>query len=302
MSTDATTSIQWVLPSDSTAVDLSVVIVNWNVRDLLAKNIESVLQSRGTARVRLIVVDNASSDGSVEMLRSRFSNVMVIANTQNLGFAKAVNQGIAAGNARHVLLLNPDMRVTSDAFQRTIDELDADPTIGVLGGKLLSADGSVMPSVRRLPDIWSQLLILLKVQHFFPNVNKRYMYTDFDYSKLQDAPSVRGSYFAMSRVASEKLGGLDERYFIWFEEVDYCAQVLQAGLRIVFDPAIQAQDLVGRSFAQRKRLWKQRQFSRSMQQYFAKWHPGWQAWLISLFRSFVVAGAWLLDWFDSARA
>ena len=295
MSTDATTTIQWLQPSDTAAADLAVVIVNWNVKELLAKNVESVLQSLGTSRVRLIVVDNGSSDGSVEMLRARFPQVMVIANTQNLGFAKAVNQGIAADHARHVLLLNPDMQVTPDAFQRTIDELDADSTIGVLGGKLSSADGSAMPSVRRLPDIWSQLLILLKVQHFFPNVNKRYMYTDFDYSKLQDAPSVRGSYFAMSHTALEKLGGLDERYFIWFEEVDYCAQVLKAGLRIVFDPAIRAQDLVGRSFAQRKRLWKQKQFSRSMQQYFAKWHPGWQAWLISFCRPFVIAGAWLLD-------
>lgn len=295
MSTDATTPIQWVPPSDSTAVDLAVVIVNWNVKEILAKNIESVLQSKGTARIRLIVVDNASSDGSVEMLRLRFPNVMVIANTQNLGFAKAVNQGIAAGNARHVLLLNPDMQVTPDAFQRTVDELDADPTIGVLGAKLLSADGSVMPSVRRLPDIWSQLLILLKVQHFFPNVNKRYMFTDFDYSKRQEAPSVRGSYFAMSHVALDKLGGLDERYFIWFEEVDYCAQVLKAGLHIVFDPSIQAQDLVGRSFAQRKLFWKQKQMSRSMQYYFEKWHPAWQSWLIGFFRPLILAGAWLLD-------
>lgn len=295
MSTDATSKIQFVPPSDMALADLAVVIVNWNVKALLEKNIESVLQSGGTARVRLIVVDNASSDESVEMMQSRFPQLTIIANTQNLGFAKAVNQGIKVGNARHVLLLNPDMRVMPDALQRTIDELDVDATIGVLGGKLLSADGSVMPSVRRLPDIWSQLLILLKIKYLFPSVMNRYLFVDFDYSERQDVPQVRGSYFAMSHVALEKLGGLDERYFIWFEEVDYCAQAVKAGLRVVFDPVIQAQDLVGRSFAQRKRLWKQKQFSKSMQEYFEKWHPGWQAWLIGCCRPFVIAVAWIFD-------
>jgi len=264
------------------------------VKDLLLQNLEAMRKSTGNISARVIVVDNASNDGSVEAIQGS-ADVLVIANTANLGFAKAVNQGIAKANARHVVLLNPDMKVSPDALTKTVAYLDAHPDIGVLGGKLLKADGSVLPSVRRLPDVWSQTATLLKLPHLFPKMLDQYMYSDFNYTKEQEAPSIRGSYFAMSNKALEKLGGLDERFFIWFEEVDYCVQASKAGLKIMYVPSITSQDFVGKSFAQRKRYWKQVQFSRSMSQFFWKWHAGWQAMLISLIRPLPIAAAWLAD-------
>lgn len=280
--------------SGDVRVDLAVVSVSWNVKDLLLENLKTIRESLGNITIRLIVVDNASSDGTVEVLQAQ-KDVICIANTANLGFAKAVNQGIAKGNARHVLLLNPDMRVEPTALADTVAYLDTHPEVGVLGGQLLDVQGKTYPSVRRFPDIWSQLAILLKLPHLLPSSIDRYMYTDFDYTKEQEAPSVRGSYFAMSQNALAKLGGLDELYFIWFEEVDYCMQVWKAGLKIVYVPTIRAFDLVGRSFAQRKRFWKQKQFSLSMSQYFWKWHPGWRAALISVLRPIPMAVAWIAD-------
>lgn len=288
------TRVEFVPKDSSSPVDLAVIVVSWNVKDLLLQNLDGMRKSVGNASVRVIVVDNASKDGSVDAIKNA-SDITVIANTENLGFAKAVNQGIAKANARHVLLLNPDMKVSSDALEKTVAYLDAHPDVGVLGGKLLNADGSVMPSVRRLPDVWSQVATLIKLPHLFPKMLNRYMYTDFNYEKEQEAPSVRGSYFAMSQNALEKLGGLDELYFIWFEEVDYCVQTQKAGLKVVYVPSITAQDFVGRSFAQRKRYWKQVQFSKSMSQFFWKWHAGWQALLISIIRPFPIAAAWIAD-------
>ncbi len=278
----------------SAPVDLGVVIVSWNVKDLLLKNLESIRKSLGSISIRVIVVDNASSDGSAEAVKG-MNDVMVIANTENLGFSKAVNQGIAVSNARHVLLLNPDMAVSADAFAKTVAYLDAHPDVGVLGGKLLNADGTILKSVRRFPDFNSQLAVLLKLPHVFPHINDYYLATDFNYEKEQNAPTVRGSYFAISSEALKRVGRLDERYFIWFEEVDYCAETLKAGLKVVYVPSIVAQDFVGKSFAQRKRYWKQVQFSKSMSQFFWKWHAGWQAAVISMVRPFPILAAWIAD-------
>ncbi|MFZ2804208.1 MAG: glycosyltransferase family 2 protein [Patescibacteria group bacterium] len=277
----------------SETADLAVIIVSWNVKDLLLQNLDAIRQSIGSISVRVIVVDNASKDGSAEALKDA-QDVELVANTSNLGFAKAVNQGIKIGNARHMLLLNPDMKVSQDAFAKTVAYLDAHPDVGVLGGKLLNADGSVLPSVRRLPDVCSQLAVLLKLPHLFSHILDQYLFTDFDYTKEQDAPSVRGSYFAMSKNALAKLGGLDERFFIWFEEVDYCTQTLKAGMKVGYAPSIVAQDFIGRSFAQRTSYWKQVQFSKSMAQYFSKWQPS-VAWLVWMVRPLPIAAAWLMD-------
>ena len=274
--------------------DICIIIVSWNVADLLAKNLDTLRKSAGNVTARIVVVDNASTDGTVRSLQDA-SDVLVIANAENAGFAHAVDQGMAIAHSRHVLLLNPDMRVSTDALQRTVDELDRHADIGVLGCRLLNDDGTVLRSVRRLPDVWSQLAILLKLPHLVPSLTSRYLFTDLDDAKAQDVPSVRGSFFAISHAALAKVGTMDERFFIWFEEVDYCKRTFDAGLRVRYEPSITAVDLVGRSFVQRRRYWRQREFTRSMARYFWKWHPGWQAVLISCVRPFPVAAAWIAD-------
>ncbi len=288
------------LSSDShEPADLAVSIVSWNVKDLLVKNLQALQKSQGEGTVRVIVVDNASTDGTEKLDANQFPNIHFIKNTQNLGFSKANNQAIAIANARHILLLNPDMRVEPTTLSQIINELDANTQIGVLGGHLLRqlADGgtTTLESVRRFPTLASQLAILLKLPHLFPKLVDYYLAKDFDYTKPQSVDSVRGSLFAISEAALKRQGGLDERYFIWFEEVDYCKSMHKLGLEVRYDPAIQAQDFVGQSFAQRKRYWKQVQFSRSMAQYFQKWHPVWQSALIWMLRPFPIAAAWLTD-------
>lgn len=276
--------------------DLAVVIVSWNVRDILLENLKSLLS------YEVIVVDNASMDGTVEAVRASFPSVRVIVNGTNNGFAKACNQGIAASDSRHVLLLNPDMRVEADALAKTVAYLDGHPDVGVMGAQLLTTDGKPMHHMRRFPTVKDQLAIILKLPHLFPKLIHRYHAKDLPTNIEQEVDSVRGSYFAMSRTALDKIGLLDERFFIWFEEVDYCKRAKQAGLKVMYVPTIKATDLVGRSFAQRGMYWKQKMFTRSMIRYFEKWHPSWEVWMLYAARPAGLGVALFADFWHLFRA
>lgn len=251
--------------------DLAVIIVSWNVKDAVLENLRSVFASDPMPTLDVILVDNASEDGTVEAVREAFPGVRVIANKLNRGFAAACNQGLAASAARHALLLNPDMRVETHTLAKTVGYLDAYPNIAVLGPRLIGEDGKAMPHARRFPTWRDQLVVTLKLQKFFPKTMDRYMGKDLDLAQEQDVDSVRGSYFAINRSALDTIGLLDERFFIWFEEVDYCRRVKEKGMSVRYVPSIVAHDSVGKSFAQRGRWWKRRQFLTSMVKYFWKW-------------------------------
>jgi len=257
--------------ASSSQKDLAVVIVSWNVKDAVLANLRSIFASSPLPSLDVILVDNASHDGTVEAVRSQFPEVRIIANMENLGFSKACNQGLAASSARHGLLLNPDMRVEADALAKTVSYLDAHPEVAVVSAKLIGQDGKPMHHLRRFPRVSDQLVILLKLKKLFPKVVDRYMGKDLDLEKEQDVDSVRGSYFAINHTALENIGLLDERYYIWFEEVDYCRQAKQQGMKARYVPSIVAHDLVGKSFSQRNRWWKRKQFTKSLLTYFWKW-------------------------------
>lgn len=293
--------MKWLTPGQGVRVDLAVVIVSLEVRDFLLANLEALFASHGTISAEVIVVDNGSTDGTVAAVRERFPLVRVIANPRNRGFAGANAQGIAVQNARHVLLLNPDMRVASTALQMTVEYLDAHSDVGVASGRLLKEDGTTLETVRSFPTVWSQAAILLKLPHVWPHVLDRYLCRGFDYTREQAVDSVRGSYFAISGRALESCGPLDTRYFIWFEEVDYCRQISEYGLKVMHVPTIQATDFVGRFFVTRRRWWTQRHFTRSMLQYFAKWQPGWRVWLLWSLRPLALISAWIVDVISSGR-
>ncbi|MDO8583815.1 MAG: glycosyltransferase family 2 protein [bacterium] len=295
----AQAAIQWLPTGHEEPVDLAVIIVSWNVREALIANLKALRESRGTGTAELFVVDNASHDGSADAVAAVFPEAQVIKNTENLGFGRANNQAIHRSHARHVLCLNPDMRVAPDALALTIHYLDTHADVGIVGGRLSLPDGSLNPSVRRFPDFWSQLAVLLKLHRVFPHVMDRYLWKGFDYLQEQDVDSVRGSYFALSRAALDRVSGFDERFFFWFEEVDLCKQMQALHLRVVYVPAIRATDLVGQSFRQIKRFTAQRMFTRSMLHYFVKWHSLWQAVLLSCVRPFSLFGCFVIDIWNS---
>jgi len=263
-------------------MDLSVITITWNSAGFIKQQLESVFQSQDVD-FEVFCVDNNSSDQTVKIVEQNFPQVFLTKNSENLGFAKANNHAITRAQGRYILLLNPDMKVFPNTFAQMIKFMDEHQDVGVASCRLEKPDGKLVPHIRRFPKLFDQAMILLKIPHVFPKVLNKYLMKNFDYTKTQEVDSVRGSFFMIRKDVVEKLGGLDERFFIWFEEVDFCKQVKKLGLKVFYTPTAKAVDYVGKSFALVSGTKPQKYFTDSMLKYFKKWHPK-SAWVIGILR------------------
>jgi hypothetical protein len=268
-------------------MDISVIIVSWNVKEKLQANLRTLFKSEGDFKYEVFVVDNASSDKSAEMVESEFSQVRLIKNRENLGFAKANNLAIKQARGKYILLLNPDMQVFPNTLLNALNWAQKNQQAIVSGCKLVDEKEKIVEQVRRFPKIFDQLMIVLKLPHIFPFLLNSYLMKGFDYNEAQRVDSVRGSFFLINREGYEKISSsarpyLDERYFIWFEEVDFCKQVYNLGGEVWYSPVAICRDYVGQSFKQVKRRDTQKYFRDSMLKYFKKWHSPWQSKILSL--------------------
>ncbi|MFH1232248.1 MAG: glycosyltransferase family 2 protein [Patescibacteria group bacterium] len=263
-------------------MDLTIIIVSWNVKDFVRDNLKSIYENTKNIEFEIYVVDNDSKDGTVEMIKNEFPEAHLITNNYNAGFAKANNQAIKLAKGRYVLLLNPDMRVLPETLEKMVKWMDNHKQAGIAGCCLIKENGETVPHIRRFPKFLDQLAIVLKLPHIFPNILNNYLYKNFDYNHEAIVDSVRGSFFMIRREIFEKIGGLDERYFIWFEEVDYCKQVKNAGWDVMYTPEVKCIDFVGKSFNSVKKGKTQEYFRDSMLKYFKKWHPFWQYFVLKL--------------------
>ena len=279
---------------------LSIIIVSWNVAEKLKENLKAIYCSDlEKSNFEVFVVDNNSADNTVSIIKKEFPQVKLIANSENLGFAKANNQAIKQVKGEYVLLLNPDMRVKKNTFKNTLKWADENPQATVVGCKLVNEKGEIVKHVRKFPKIWDQLAIVLKIPHIFPNVLNKYLRNDFNYEKSAKVNSIRGGFFLIRNnitVETRLIAHpeLDERYFLWFEEVDFCRQIKKSGKEVWYTPVAECVDYVGQSFKQVGVLKKQKYFRDSQLKYFKKWHPSWQyyllkiAWIFGMFISFIL--------------
>ncbi len=297
-------------------MDLSVIIVSWNVQERLKENLRALWQSQGDLRFEVLVVDNNSADGTVEMVKKKFGQVKLIANDKNLGFAKANNQGIRQAQGDFILLLNPDMKVRSDTLINMIKWMKENKQARGAGCHLVDEQGKTIKQVRRFPTVWDQLAIVLKLPHLFPKVLSKYLQIDFDYRQPAKVDSIRGGFMMIRTSPPTPLlpesfdgvkirrGGeqdkngrdkplLDERYFLWFEEVDFCRRIYKTGGEVWYTPVAQCFDYVGQSFKQLPRGKTQKYFRNSQLAYFKKWHPVWQYWVLKLAWPIGLFLAWL---------
>jgi GT2 family glycosyltransferase len=253
-------------------MDVSIIIASWKTRELLRKCLQTVLTSAGVV-FEIIVVDNASGDGTVEILESEFAGqVKLIKNDQNLGFAKANNQGLKEASGEYILFLNSDTEIKPDTLSKSLAFMRTNSDCGVLGPKMLYPDGSPQSSVRRFPTVWPILLMLLKIPKFRPHLKSidNYLAVDFDYSKQQAVDQVMGAFMMMPKRLVDQLNGFDERFFIWFEEVDLCLRVKRAGYQVVYNPEVEIIHHGGKSFAQQSLINNQSRFFKSALSYFLK--------------------------------
>jgi GT2 family glycosyltransferase len=219
-------------------VDVSVVIVNWNTRELLRNCLRSVYASVGALRVEVIVVDNASDDGSAAMLQTEFPAAVCIANTTNAGFAAANNQGMRASRGRYYLLLNPDTLVLEGALPKVVDYADQHPDAAVVGCQVLESDQRIQRTGFSFPTPWNILLIqtglsrLFSRSRFFGKPELGW----WDRTTERELEVVSGMFMLVRRSAADGVGLMDDDYFVYAEEADWCFRFWKAGWRCVFAP------------------------------------------------------------------
>jgi hypothetical protein len=220
------------------AVITSVIIVNYNAGTALERMLESLLPDVA-ADAEIVVVDNASADGSVARLERFGAAVRVIANTGNVGFARAVNQGLAATSGRYALLLNPDVVVSPGAVPAMVRFMDARPDAGVAGGRVLEADGRLQLACRRgIPTPWVAFCRFSGLGRLFPNSRlfARYNMTFLDPDQPARVDAVSGSFMMIRREVLDRIGPLDEDYFMYAEDIDFCYRAGLAGWAVYYNP------------------------------------------------------------------
>ena len=266
-------------------MDISIVVVSWNVCGLLRRCLQSVELSAAASGLRheVVVVDKASSDGSVAMVRSEFPEVRLLANEENRGFSAANNQGIAVASGRYLLLLNPDTEVLDDALAGLVGFADANEDVGLVGPMLLNQDGSVQPSRRRFPTIGTALFESTWLQPYAPSgLLDRYYVLDRPDNAVQDVDWIGGAAILARRDAVSQVGPMDEAFFMYSEELDWCRRFREAGWRVTYVPEARIVHRGGRS-SEQVSAERHIHFQRSKLRYFRKHHGTGAAGILRLF-------------------
>jgi GT2 family glycosyltransferase len=259
-------------------IDLSIIIVNRNTKEYLLPCLRSVLENGKGTGWKIIVVDNGSWDGSPAEVKKEFSSIDLIENEGNLGFAKAVNQGLQKAPGRYVVLLNPDTQVKKGAIGELISFMDDHHDAGIAGAKLLNSDGSKQNSIANFPSLATELSNKSLLRWLFPN---RFPGKERDYSEPVEVDSVIGACMMVRRDAIEQVGLLDEDYFLFLEETDWCFRMKKAAWRVCHVPQAEVYHFQGKSAEKDKRRAKI-EYYRSRYHFFKK-HRGYAHFCILLF-------------------
>jgi hypothetical protein len=295
-------------------IDLSILIVSWNVRDLLAACLDSIaaapitiipatnspvgagLETRpsplaasgegdqgGEVNVEVIVVDSASADGSADMIRERFPWVMLIAKTDNIGFTRGNNDALEASQGRYLMLLNPDTAVHDDALNRLVAYLDANPEVGIVGPRVLNADGSTQSTRRRFPTLLTAIFESTWLQGLAPRRVLNYYYVaDQPDDGTFDVDWVQGCALVARRDVYAQIGPLDPGYVMYSEELDWCRRAKSAGWRVVYVGDARITHYGGKS-SEQVQAHRHIYFQQSKIRYFRKFHGPAAAFALRVF-------------------
>jgi hypothetical protein len=252
-------------------LDLSVIIVNWNTRDDLGRCLTSLAPTRAMLACEVLLVDNGSRDGSARAVERRFPWVRVLALRSNLGFARANNLGLAATSGRWRLLLNPDTVVHGDALARLVAFADSRPRLGLLGPRLLNPDGSLQASCRSFPTVAALAFRNTPLDRLWPaNPWARgYLMAGWDHDAPRPVDWLSGACLLARAAMIDQIGGLDPRFFMYVEDMDWCLRAHRAGWEVMYLPTAVVTHAVGRASDQRPRAMVQAHHW-SMWQYVAK--------------------------------
>ncbi|MGQ9643250.1 MAG: glycosyltransferase [Ignavibacterium sp.] len=218
-------------------IDLSIIIVNYNVKEFLKNLLHSIHKATQNLSIEIIVVDNASDDGSIEMIKEKFPDVILITNEKNLGFGKANNIGLKKARGKYILLINPDTLVAEDTFIKLIEFFEAHPEAGMAGCKILNPDGTLQLACRRsFPGPWTSFTKVTGLSNLFPKSKlfARYNLTYLDENQTYEVDAISGSFMMLRKEVYEKVGGFDEQFFMYGEDLDLCYRIQKAGYKIFY--------------------------------------------------------------------
>jgi GT2 family glycosyltransferase len=232
--------------------DVSIVIVSFNTRDLLRECLLSVFGAEDSLRIQVIVVDNASTDGSPVMVEQEFPMAALIQSEINLGFGRANNLGFESALGRYVVLLNSDAFLTAGSLERSVAHMDANPHAGIGGGRLVGVDGSLQPSARMFPTVLNDLIVLSGLAARFPRSKffGRFDRTWADECQPAKVDWVPGAFSIIRAEALADVGNFDPRFFLYYEEVDLCRRMKQKGYSVWYWPDVTVVHIGGESSRQ----------------------------------------------------
>lgn len=272
-------------------IDISILIVSFNTRERLRACLESLQTQAGTYTAETLVIDNASRDDSADMVSSAFPAVRLIRSDLNLGFANANNRALEEAHGRYIVLLNPDAVLPPGTLARALQHMENDLSVGMGGGRLIDENGHLQPSARLFPSVLNELLVISGLAHRFPRSR---FFGRFDRTwadPLQAAPVdwVPGAFAILRRDLLDLIGFFDPRFFLYYEEVDLCRRIHEAGYRVMYWPELCITHIGGES----SKTVTQLEFSKSGSQltlwrmrsqllYYRKWHGAMGAFLARL--------------------
>lgn len=255
---------------------LTISIVNWNTKELLKDCLTSIIQNYTGNDYEVIVVDNNSNDGSIEMLQKYFPEIIIIINKNNLGFGKANNQVMQVCRGRCILIINPDIIIKKGSLEKMLDFLEKNENAGAVGAKLLNPDGTVQMKgfYRKLPSLLQLLMfktVLYRIFIHFQVFSARFWeYQDINHT--HEVEQIPGACILIKREVYEKIGGFDEDYFIWYEDVDWSWRMRKAGWKLYYLPEAEIVHYGGQSFLNIDSGEKIILFHTSLLKYFYKNH------------------------------
>ena len=230
-------------------IELSIIIVTWKSKELIGDCVRSIRLGTDLT-YEVIIVDNNSQDGTIELIEEQFPNCKLIKLTQNIGFSKANNIGIGQARGKNILLLNPDVVVNDGAIQNLLKSFEADTTVGIVGPRVLNPDGTLqLCSPRRIPSLFTEFLNLAELGRFFPKgrITNRYRYGNWRHNTEMETEVISGCCMLIRREVFEGVRGLDEDFFFGGEDIHFCWKARQAGWKVLFVPRAEITHFLSKS-------------------------------------------------------
>jgi len=252
-------------------IKISIIILSWNTKELLQQCLESLRPltiNHQSSIIEVVVVDNGSTDGSVEVVEKEFPTVILVKNKKNLGFGAANNQGMKIAKGEYFLLLNSDTIVKNDAVGKMAEFLEKRPQVGVVGCKLLNPDGTPQPSAGPFPNL-GVAAVMLFLEHWFGDLVRA------TFPKTKEVDWVMGAAMMVRREVVDKVGFMDEGIFMYMDEVEWCYRIKRAGFKVMFYPGAEIVHLGGGS-SKTGRKSPILNIYRGLLYFYKKHYPSWQ--------------------------